>query len=89
MIAFIYPITTIKPFLASKGHNVEEVEKMHQAWFKSVTSGYALFIPMQKITIFSPSYPSRISDNSPTIFDMSASALPSPSHQPAQSAHGK
>jgi len=30
MIAFIYPITaTIKPFLASKGHNVEEVEKMH------------------------------------------------------------
>lgn len=38
MIAFIYPITaTIKPFLASKGHNAEEVEKMHQAWFKSVT----------------------------------------------------
>jgi hypothetical protein len=37
MVAFIYPITaTIKQFLASKGHSAEEVEKMHQAWFKSV-----------------------------------------------------
>lgn len=37
MIAFIYPITaTIKPFLAKKGHAEEEVEKMFQAWFKSV-----------------------------------------------------
>lgn len=37
MIAFIYPITaTIKPFLAKKGHDGEEVEKMYQAWFKSV-----------------------------------------------------
>ncbi len=37
LIAFIYPITaTIKPFLANKGHSSEEVEKMHQAWFKSV-----------------------------------------------------
>ncbi|HEX2728621.1 MAG TPA: protoglobin domain-containing protein [Rubrobacteraceae bacterium] len=37
MIAFIYPITaTIKPFLAKKGHSDEEVEGMHQAWFKSV-----------------------------------------------------
>jgi hypothetical protein len=37
MVAFIYPITaTIKPFLANKGHSAEEVEKMHQAWFKSV-----------------------------------------------------
>ena len=37
MVAFIYPITaTIKPFLAKKGHNAEAVEKMHQAWFKSV-----------------------------------------------------
>ena len=37
MIAFIYPITaTIKPFLAKKGHAAEEVEKMYQAWFKSV-----------------------------------------------------
>ena len=37
VIAFIYPITaTIKQFLANKGHAAEEVEKMHQAWFKSV-----------------------------------------------------
>ncbi len=37
VIAFIYPITaTIRPFLANKGHGSEEVEKMFQAWFKSV-----------------------------------------------------
>ncbi len=37
MIAFIYPITaTLRPFLANKGHSEEEVEKMFQAWFKSV-----------------------------------------------------
>ncbi|AFY77222.1 MAG: protogloblin ApPgb [Hydrococcus sp. C42_A2020_068] len=37
MIAFIYPITaTIKPFLAKKGNSSEEVEKMYQAWFKSI-----------------------------------------------------
>lgn len=35
--AFIYPITaTLKPFLAKQGHSAEEVEKMHQAWVKSV-----------------------------------------------------
>ncbi len=34
---FIYPITaTLKPFLARKGHGAEEVERMHQAWLKSV-----------------------------------------------------
>jgi len=33
----IYPITaTLKPFLAKKGHSAEEVDKMHQAWLKSV-----------------------------------------------------
>jgi hypothetical protein len=37
IIAFIVPITaTIKEFLAKKGHPAEAVEKMHQAWFKSV-----------------------------------------------------
>ena len=37
IIAFIYPITaTIKQFLARGGHSAEEVDKMHQAWFKSV-----------------------------------------------------
>jgi len=36
--AFIIPITyTIKPFLAKKGHSAEDVEKMWQAWQKSVT----------------------------------------------------
>jgi protoglobin len=37
MISFIYPITaTMRQFLANKGHPEAEVEKMHQAWFKSV-----------------------------------------------------
>ena len=37
LVAFIYPITaTIKPFLAKKGHSSEEIEKMFNAWFKSV-----------------------------------------------------
>jgi hypothetical protein len=37
MVAFIYPITaTIRPFLAKGGHDVQEVEKMFAAWFKSV-----------------------------------------------------
>ena len=37
MIAFIYPITaTIRPFLEKKGHTKEEVDRMHEAWFKSV-----------------------------------------------------
>ena len=44
MVAFIYPITaTIKPFLAKKGHSPEEVDKMHQAWFKSVVLQVALW----------------------------------------------
>ena len=44
MVAFIYPITaTIEQFLASKGHSAEEVEKMHQAWFKSVVLQVALW----------------------------------------------
>ncbi len=33
----VYPITaTLKPFLAKKGHKAEDVEKMQQAWIKSV-----------------------------------------------------
>lgn len=44
MTAFIYPITaTIKPFLAKKGHSADEVEKMHQAWFKAVVLSVALW----------------------------------------------
>lgn len=38
MVAFIYPITaTIRSFLAKKGHSAQEVDAMHQAWFKAVT----------------------------------------------------
>lgn len=29
--------TTLKPFLASKGHSADEVERMHAAWVKSIT----------------------------------------------------
>ncbi len=44
MVAFIYPITaTLKQFLANKGHSAEEVEKMHQAWFKSVVLQVSLW----------------------------------------------
>lgn len=44
LIAFIYPITaTIKPFFTKKGHNHEDVEKMHQAWFKSLVMQVALW----------------------------------------------
>lgn len=44
LIAFIYPISaTIKPFLAKKGHNPDEVDKMFQAWFKSVVLQVALW----------------------------------------------
>ncbi|MGH8469553.1 MAG: protoglobin domain-containing protein [Gammaproteobacteria bacterium] len=50
LIAFIYPITaTIRPFLAKKGHSAEEIEKMHQAWFKSVVLQVALWnVPYAK-----------------------------------------
>lgn len=35
--ALIYPVTaTLKPFLANKGHADDDVDKMHQAWIKSV-----------------------------------------------------
>jgi hypothetical protein len=37
MISFIYPITaTMRQFLENSGRPPEEVEKMYQAWFKSV-----------------------------------------------------
>jgi hypothetical protein len=44
VIAFIYPITaTLRPFLAAKGHSGEEVEKMQDAWRKSVIIQVALW----------------------------------------------
>lgn len=37
LLPLVYPIiATLKPFLAKKGHSAEEVERMHQAWLKSV-----------------------------------------------------
>lgn len=37
LAALQYPVTaTLRPFLASAGASPEEVEKMHQAWIKSV-----------------------------------------------------
>lgn len=44
VIAFVYPITaTIKPFLAKGGHDAEDVDRMHDAWFKSVVLQVALW----------------------------------------------
>jgi hypothetical protein len=44
VIAFIYPITaTLRPFLAAKGHSGEEVERMQDAWRKSVIIRVALW----------------------------------------------
>lgn len=38
LVALLIPITTtLKPFLANKGHPPATVEKMHSAWVKSVT----------------------------------------------------
>jgi hypothetical protein len=44
LVAFIYPITaTIRPFLAARGHQPDQVEQMFQAWFKSVTLQISLW----------------------------------------------
>lgn len=44
LVAFIYPITaTVRPFLTAGGHSEEQVEAMHQAWFKAVTLQVALW----------------------------------------------
>lgn len=38
LVAFVYPITaTIRDFLARRGAAPQDVEGMHQAWFKAVT----------------------------------------------------
>lgn len=45
IIAFIAVINeTIKPYLAAKGHSVEDVDKMHRAWCKSLQLQSALWI---------------------------------------------
>ncbi|MEW6635670.1 MAG: protoglobin domain-containing protein [Actinomycetota bacterium] len=44
MVAFIYPITaTMRSFLARGGHSEEEVDRMHDAWFKAVVLQVALW----------------------------------------------
>jgi Protoglobin len=35
---------TIKPYLAAKGNSAEEVDKMHQAWCKSIQMQLALWV---------------------------------------------
>jgi Protoglobin len=44
LIAFVWPITaTIRPFLGAKGHAAEQVDAMHQAWFKAVVLSVTLW----------------------------------------------
>ena len=44
VIALIYPITaTLRPFLAKRGHGVEDVDAMHDAWRKAVILQVALW----------------------------------------------
>jgi hypothetical protein len=44
VIAFVAVMNeTIKPHLAAKGHSAEAVEKMHQAWCKSIQMQLALW----------------------------------------------
>jgi hypothetical protein len=44
LVAFVYPITaTVRDFLAKQGHSPQEVDAMHQAWFKAVTLTVALW----------------------------------------------
>lgn len=44
IVAFMAVINeTIKPYLAAKGNSVEEVEKMHQAWCRSLQLQLALW----------------------------------------------
>jgi Protoglobin len=44
MVTFIYPVTAaIRPFLSKHGHRPEDVEKMHQAWFKAVSLSVILW----------------------------------------------
>jgi hypothetical protein len=45
---------TIKPFLASKGHSHEEVEKMHSAWCKSLQLQIALWAQPYSSTALAP-----------------------------------
>ncbi len=44
IVAFVAVMNeTIKPYLAAKGHSVQEVERMHLAWCKSIQMQLALW----------------------------------------------
>jgi hypothetical protein len=44
IIAFIAAMNeTIKPYLSAKGHPMDDVEKMHRAWTKSLQLQVALW----------------------------------------------
>lgn len=46
LVPLTYPIyATLRPFLARAGHTEEEVERMHQAWLKSVLLQVTLLEP--------------------------------------------
>jgi Protoglobin len=48
IVLLVYPIwATLRPFLAEKGHRADDIEKMHQAWLKSL---------LLQITLWSQSY---------------------------------
>jgi hypothetical protein len=56
VIAFIAVMNeTIKPYLAAKGHSVEEVNKMHGAWTKSLQMQLALWVGLYADTRQTPS----------------------------------
>ena len=45
VVAFVAVMNeTIKPYLASRGHSLEDVEKMHLAWCKSMQLQMALWV---------------------------------------------
>jgi hypothetical protein len=45
VIAFVAVMNeTIKPYLTAKGHTIEDVEKMHRAWCKSIQLQLALWV---------------------------------------------
>jgi hypothetical protein len=45
IVAFVAVMNeTIKPYLASKGHALEDVERMHLAWCKSMQLQMALWV---------------------------------------------
>jgi hypothetical protein len=43
LVALLYPMSTIRHLLAAKGHNADEVDRMHQAWTKALVLHVALW----------------------------------------------